>query len=82
MCGCCRLAASRISRSKRSLPMVRRHLGRQHLDGDLTAVLDILREVDGGHAATAELAVDAVPVGERATKTVEEVGHELGVWED
>ena len=40
-------------------------LGPQHLDRDLAVVLEVLGEVDGGHAALAELALDAVAVGQR-----------------
>ena len=40
-------------------------LGVQHLDGDLAAVPQVLGEVDDGHAALAELPVDAVAVGQR-----------------
>ena len=36
-------------------------LGAEHLDRDLAIVLQVLGEVDGGHAALAELALD--PVG-------------------
>ena len=36
----------------------------QHLDGHAALVLQILREVDGGHAAGAEFALDAVAVSE------------------
>ena len=39
-------------------------LGVQDLDGDLAAVLQVVGEIDGGHAALAELALDAVAVGE------------------
>ena len=39
-------------------------LGPQHLDRDVAIVLEILREIDRGHAALAELALDAVAVGE------------------
>ncbi len=39
-------------------------LGVQHLDGDLAVVLDVVREVDGGHAAGAEFALDAIAVRE------------------
>ena len=38
--------------------------GSQELDGDLAAVLEVRREVDGGHAARADLALDAIAVGE------------------
>ena len=39
-------------------------LGPEHLERDLAVVLDVAREVDRGHAAGAELALDAVAVGE------------------
>ncbi len=39
-------------------------LGVQHLDGDLAAVPEVLGEIDGGHATLAQLALEAVPVGE------------------
>ena len=39
-------------------------LGAQHLERDLAVVPEVLGEVDGGHAARAELALDAVAVGE------------------
>ena len=39
-------------------------LGPQHLDRDLAVVLEVLGEVHRGHAAGAELALDAVAVGE------------------
>ena len=41
----------------------RGQLGPQHLDRDLAVVLEVLGEVDGGHAALAELALEAVAVG-------------------
>ena len=31
----------------------------QHLDRDVAVVLEVVREVDGGHAAAPELALDA-----------------------
>ena len=40
-------------------------LGVQDLDGDVAVVPEVVREVDRGHAAGAELALDAVAVGER-----------------
>ena len=38
--------------------------GAKDLDGDLTVVLEVFGKVDGGHAALAELANDAVTVRE------------------
>ncbi len=39
-------------------------LGVEDLDGDLAAVLQVLGEIDGGHATLAELALEAVAVGQ------------------
>ena len=50
-------------------------LGAQHLDRDLAIVLEVVREVHGGHAARAELALDAVPVGEGGGKPRDGVAH-------
>ena len=51
----------------------RGELGLQHLDGDFAVVLEVLGEVDGGHAPRAELPLDAVPVGEGAGQVRERV---------
>ena len=45
-------------------------LGVQDLDGDLAAVLEVLGEVDRGHAALAELALEAVAVGKGCGEAV------------
>ena len=50
----------------------------QHLDGDLALMLEILREVDGGHAAGAELAFHAIPVGQSRLQSIESVAHGSG----
>ena len=47
--------------------------GPQDLDRDLAIVLEILGEVDGGHAARAELALDAVAVGERSREAFDAI---------
>ncbi len=39
-------------------------LGLEDLDGDLAVVLEVVGEVDGGHAAGPKLALDAVAVGQ------------------
>ena len=39
-------------------------VARDHLDRDIAIVLEIVREVHGGHAAGAEFAVEAVAVGQ------------------
>ena len=45
-------------------------LGVQHLDGDLSAVARIAREVHRGHAAASELPLDRVPSVERRLQGV------------
>ena len=41
----------------------------QHLDGDIAVVLEIVREVDSGHAASADVTLDAVPVPDRGRES-------------
>ena len=64
MWGCCRLAVVLISARNRSAPITAASSGLRTLMRDLAVVLEVLREVDGRHAARAELALDAVAVGE------------------
>ena len=45
--------------------------------GDVALVLDVVGEVDGGHATCADLTLDAVAVGEGGFEAVEDVGHGL-----
>ncbi len=42
----------------------------EHLDRDLAIVLEVRGEVDGGHAAGAQLPLDSVAVGERGTQSI------------
>jgi len=49
--------------------------GTQDLHRDLAVVLEVLGEVDGGHAAGPELVLDGVAVGEGGFETVEELRH-------
>ncbi len=53
----------------------RRQLRAQHLHRHLALVLQILGEVDRGHAARAEFFLDGVAVGEGGLEAVEEVRH-------
>ena len=46
----------------------RGELGMKDLDRDLAVVLEIVRQVDRRHPARAELALDAVAVGESARR--------------
>ena len=49
--------------------------GVEDLDGDLAVVLEVVGEVDGGHAALAELALEAVAVGEGGGEAGDGIGH-------
>jgi hypothetical protein len=46
------------------------------LDGDVAVVLQVFREVDGRHAAAAQLALDPVAAGQRGAQLFEGVAHE------
>ena len=55
-------------------------LGAEDLDGHLAVVLEVLGEIDGGHAALAQLALDAVAVGEGGTQGVRHAHGAPGGW--
>ena len=40
----------------------------QHLDRDITIVCETARDIHGGHATLAELALDAVAIGQRGVQ--------------
>ena len=50
-------------------------LGAQHLDGDPAVVPAVLRQVDGGHAAAAELPLDHVAVAQGVGEERVDCGH-------
>ena len=54
-------------------------LGSEHLDGDLPLVAEVVGEVDGGHAALAELVLQPIAVGEGMTQAVRHA-HGLLPW--
>ena len=54
-------------------------LGAQDLDRDLAVVLQVLGQVDRGHAALAELPLDAVMLGERSLQSGCRLGHVWGL---
>ncbi len=56
-------------------PEYRRQLGAQNLHGDRTLVLEVPSEINGGHPAATELALDRVPIGEGGTRAIGLVGH-------
>ena len=53
----------------------RGQLAAQHLERDLAVVPQVVREIDRGHAALAELALDAVAVGQRRGQALVRVTH-------
>ena len=75
MCGCWRLAVILISAQEPLGAEHRGELGPQHLERDLAVVPEVVREVDGRHAAGAELALDAVAVRQGPLEAAEELGH-------
>ncbi len=57
-----------ISLRNRSAPQHFAEFGLQDFDGDLAIVLEVVREIHGGHAAGAEFTLDAVPIEQRGSK--------------
>ena len=53
----------------------RRELGMQDLERDQAVVLEVAREVDGGHPAAAELALEGVTVAKRVCERYCCLGH-------
>ncbi len=49
--------------------------GSQDLDGDFALVFEVLGEVDGRHAAFAEVAFDLVTIGEGGGEAGGDLGH-------
>jgi hypothetical protein len=49
-------------------------LGAEDLEGDRALVAEVAREVDGRHAAVAELTLEGVAAGEGRAKEIERVG--------
>ncbi len=65
-----------ISLRNRSAPRTRGQFRPQHLDRDFAMMLDIFSEIDGGHAAGAEFALDGVAVGEGGREAGGDLGHQ------
>ena len=63
------------SRGGNARRQARRELRLQHLDRDLAVVLEVLGNIDGGHAPFAELALDLVAAGERGGQPALSVAH-------
>ena len=59
-------ARGQLNLSKKALAAERfSEIGMQHFDRDFPIVLEVVGQVDGGHPARAELAVEAIAIGER-----------------
>ncbi len=52
-----------------------RKLWTEHLERDLTVVLEVVGEIDRSHPTATKLTLDGVAVGEGSLETFEEVGH-------
>ena len=50
-----------------------RQLGAEQLEGDRAVMLDIVGQVDGGHPALAQLALDDVAIVERPVEAIDDV---------
>ena len=59
-------------------------VGMEHLDRDVAIVAEVVREKDGGHTTGAELAVDAISIGEGGGQSRENVvvRHDAGRGEE
>jgi len=53
----------------------RGEVGVEHLERDVAVVLEVAGEVDGGHSAPAEHALQQVSVAERIGERIGDVGH-------
>ncbi len=60
----------------------RAELGMEDLDGDVAVVLQVVREIHGRHAAGAELALDAIALGECGRQIFQRVCHSGAVVGD
>ena len=70
-----------ISRWKRSGPSDGGQLGMEHLERDRPVVLEVAGEVDRGHAAAAELALEQVAAAQPFLELRAQVRHGLGLAE-
>ena len=70
MWGCCSRAAKSDLALEAVGPERGGELGVEHLEGDRTIVLEVVREVDDRHPAAAELALERVAVGEGVAHTL------------
>ena len=61
-------------------PDHRGELGAEHLEGHPPGMADVLGQVDRGHAAGADLALDPVAVGQGELEAGLRLGHGGGLW--
>jgi hypothetical protein len=68
---------------RRDADLAQKAIGAEHraelriedLERDAAVVLDVAREIDGGHAAATDLAIESVRVAQRALELIEDVAH-------
>ena len=75
MCGCCSARGGLDLGEKAIGADDGGELGAQHLHRDLAIVLQIVREIDGGHSAGAELVLETVAIGQRGDEARRRVFH-------
>jgi hypothetical protein len=51
----------------------------EDLDRDRSAVLQVLGEIDGGHAAAAKLALELIPLADRGLEPILQIGRAVSV---
>src|SRR5207245_10975934 len=56
-------------------PQARRQVRAEHRESDRPAVFQVLRQIDGGHAPAADLAVEPIALGERVLEEGEQIAH-------
>lgn len=76
MLGCCRLAVVLISVKEALGSHDRRQLRLQDLQGDLALVLEVIGQVDRGHPALAEFALDVIAAFEGFVQAFDGVRHQ------
>ena len=80
--GGCKRAVVWISRWNRSGPQGRGQLGVQHLQRHLAVVLEVVSQVDGGHAAPPQLSLESVAARQRLLEPIPEIRHVGCAWSE
>jgi hypothetical protein len=64
-----------VARARETGPQAGGQLGAEDLDGHLAIMLQVLGQVDRGHAAAADLVLDGVSVSEGLSEALERSVH-------